>query len=211
MRSNKDHQGASSSKKHTYLQMVQVAILTLNERGGSSRQEIWKCVDSRFPEANHKQYLLAMRKLRADGSAIVTGKNKNRFTLEPKFKAKALKRMKDGMPLKMVLSPKNMQDLVKRKMKKAAKKKPARKAKKGKRQQSRAKRSAASVNKGKGRKGASMQGKKKGAAASAKDKAKAKAKMNKKTEGSHRSKAKVADKRKTADKKMKAATKANTN
>ena len=169
MSATKKNQSGGSSKKHTYLQMVQVAILTLNERGGSSRQEIWKCLDSRFPEANHKQYLLAMRKLAADGSAIVKGKNQNRFTLEPKFKAKALKRMKDGLPLKMVLSPKNMQDLVKKKMKKAAKKKPAGKAKRGKGKS----RSKGSANKGK--RAAAAKGKK-GAAASAKDKAKAKAK-----------------------------------
>jgi len=38
--------------RHTYFEMIQVALLTLNERKGSTRQEIWKCVASRFPEAN---------------------------------------------------------------------------------------------------------------------------------------------------------------
>ena len=188
-------------KKHTYLEMVQVAILTLNERGGSSRQEIWKCIDARFPEANHKSFLLAMRKLAADGTAIIRGKNINRFTMEKNFKLKALKRMKQGLPLQMVLSSKHMTDLVKKKMKKVAKK-PARKAaKKGKKKQSRASSASARKSAAKGRKNG----------ASAKDKAKAKAKQNKISEGSNKSKAKVADKRKQADKKMKAATKANTN
>ena len=39
-------------KRHTYLEMIQIAILTLNERGGSSRQEIWKCIEAKFPEGN---------------------------------------------------------------------------------------------------------------------------------------------------------------
>lgn len=39
-------------KKHTYLEMVQMAIITLNERGGSTRQEIFKCMEARFPEAD---------------------------------------------------------------------------------------------------------------------------------------------------------------
>lgn len=192
---SKGKQGAGV-KRHTYLEMVQVAILTLNESGGSSRQEIWKCIEARFPEANHKQYMLAMRKLAADGTAILKGKNNARFTMEKNFKAKALKRMKQGLPLQMVLSPKRMTDLVKKKMKKVAKKKkPARKAaKKGKKKQSRGKSASA-------RKGAAKGGKK---GASAKDKARAKAKQNKKTEGSNKSKAKVADKRKQADKKVKA-------
>ena len=34
-KSKSDSDGAS--KRHTYLEMVQVALLTLNERGGSSR------------------------------------------------------------------------------------------------------------------------------------------------------------------------------
>ena len=49
---SKGKRGPPKPKKHTYLEMVQIAILTLNERGGSTRQEIWKCIDSRFPEAN---------------------------------------------------------------------------------------------------------------------------------------------------------------
>ena len=85
--------GAPAVKKHTYLEMVQVALLTLNERGGSSRQEIWKCIESRFPEADRKRYIVALKKLSADASAVQHGKNRNRFTLEQKFKSKALKRM----------------------------------------------------------------------------------------------------------------------
>ena len=50
-------------------------------------------MDAKFPEANHKSYLLAMRKLAAEGSAVQKGKSSARFTLERKFKDRALKRM----------------------------------------------------------------------------------------------------------------------
>ena len=65
--------------KHTYLEMIQVSLLTLNERGGSSRQEIWRCIEAKFPEAQHKQYVLALRRIAAMGGAVQQGKNKQRF------------------------------------------------------------------------------------------------------------------------------------
>ena len=74
--------GAPAVKKHTYLEMVQVALLTLNERGGSTRQEIWKCIESRFPEADRKRYILALKKLASDSSAVQQMKNRSRFSLE---------------------------------------------------------------------------------------------------------------------------------
>ena len=66
----------AAQKKHSYLEMIQVALLTLNETGGSSRQELWKCVGSKFPEADYKQFLVRLKKLSADSkSFIVHGKN----------------------------------------------------------------------------------------------------------------------------------------
>lgn len=185
---SKGRKSGASVKRHTYLEMVQVAILTLNERGGSSRQEIWKCIESRFPEADHKRYMIAMRKMSHDGQAIIAGKNRARFTLEANFKRKALKRMEKGMPLAHVLSPKSMTDLVKKKMKKVAKKsgKSGRKSSGKKSKNGRKSGRSAAAKDGKGK-------------PSARDRAKAKAKANKKTEGSAKSKAKVADKRKAAD------------
>ena len=153
--------------------MIQVAILTLNERRGSTRQEIWKCIDARFPEANRTSYMVAMKKLLADGSAVKYGKNRSRITLENKFLGRALRRMKKGLPLKMVLSSKHMSDLVKKKMKKSTKpKKQAKKAKKAMKPKAKAKSA-------KGKKGAAAKPKPKPkdkAAKSAKDKVKAKAK-----------------------------------
>ena len=76
----------TAAVKHSYLEMVQVALLTLNERGGSSRQEIWKFIESRFPEANHKMYLIGLKRIMHTGGAVIHGKNKQRFQLEKEFK-----------------------------------------------------------------------------------------------------------------------------
>ena len=118
--------------------MVQVALLTLNERDGSTRQGIWKCIESSYPEADRKRYMVALKKLIADASTVQYGKNKQRFALEASFKAKALKRLKMGMQLPHVFSSKPMTELVKKnikneeKAKKAAKDKVKDKAKQNK-------------------------------------------------------------------------------
>lgn len=174
--------------KHTYLEMIQVAILTLNETGGSSRQEIWKCIESKFPEANHKSYRLAIRRIIVVGGVVQQGKNKTRFKLEQRFKQKAMKRMEIGMPMQKVLSTSATVDLTKKKLKK---KKPAPKKPKKK-----SKKAAGAKDKAKGKTAAKGKGKGKGATKSAKDKMKDKAKANKKTEGSAKTKAKVDAKKK---------------
>ena len=207
----KREKGSPAPKRHTYLEMVQVAILTLNEGGGATRQAIWKCVEARFPDqADHKRFLIAMRKLSADGGAIVKGKNNQRFTLERKFLKRGLKRMQQGLPLQVVLSSKFMTDLRKKKIsqvgKKPKKDKKKNADKKAGDRKSRGKSGSAKKGAAKGAKG----GKDK-AGASVKDKIKAKAKQNKKTAGNDKSNAKVADKRKTAEQKVKASNKANKN
>ena len=64
-------------EKSSYLEMIQVAILTLNDRGGSTRPELWKCIEAKYPaEASKKQFLLALKRLSSDGSAVQYGKNK---------------------------------------------------------------------------------------------------------------------------------------
>ena len=37
---------AAAPKKHTYVEMIQMALRTLNETGGSTRQEIWKYIEA---------------------------------------------------------------------------------------------------------------------------------------------------------------------
>ena len=152
-------------------------------------------MSAKFPEADHKSYMLRLKRHLHEGKAIVYGRNRARITLEKKFKDKALKRMEKGLPLKQVLSSEAMVNKVKRAIKK---KKPAKKPKAKK-----PKKSDASK-KGKNSKdGAKRQ--------SAKDRQKQKAKENKKTEGSRETKKKVDQKRKKEDKKVDRATKKNTN
>ena len=83
--------------------MIQLALLTLEERGGSSRQEIWKCIEAKFPEAQRKLYSVSLKKIVAKGGAVEQGKNAQRFKLNKKFKERALKRQAKGIPLKKVL------------------------------------------------------------------------------------------------------------
>jgi len=160
-------------------------------------------VESKFPEANQKQYMVALRRIVAMSDHVVHGKNKHRFQLEKNFKSRALRRMAKGLPLKKVISTTATVDPVKKALK--TKKKPAGKGKKSgeKKRKSSASRGAK----------AGAKGKKSGSGASktAKDRIKEKAMANKKTEGSAATKAKVDGKRKKGDKKVEAKTKAHTN
>jgi len=45
---------ATAGNKHTYAEMIMDALLRLNERGGASRQQIWKCINASYPEADYK-------------------------------------------------------------------------------------------------------------------------------------------------------------
>ena len=199
----------SAPKKHTYLEMVQTALLTLNESKGSTRQEMWKCIEAKFPEADHKRYLIALRRLSKDGTAIVQGKNKQRFQLEDKFRTRALYRVKKGLPLDVIVASKATTDPVKKKMKAKKKAPKVSKAEKRKKAAAKAKAKKAAAKAKAAAKKAAAKAKKAAAKKSTKDKMKQKAKANKKTAGSAKSKAKVADKRKAADKKVAAKNKAN--
>ena len=191
--------------------MVQVALLTLNERGGSTRKEIWKCIEARFPhEANYRSFILALKKIVVKENAVVKGKNRTRFTLEKEFKLRALKRLAKNLPLKSVLSSKTELDPVKKAMKakkklsvkkpKSSKKKAASKPKANKKASSAIGSKTKKVNPGKA-----------AAPKTTKDKIKQKAKENKKVVGSQKSKAVVDNKRKKGDMKVNAARKSNTN
>jgi len=38
----------------TYQEMIESALLTLADRKGSTRQAIWKCINTKYPEADYK-------------------------------------------------------------------------------------------------------------------------------------------------------------
>jgi len=57
-----------------YLEMIEEALITLGDRKGSSRQGLWKVVQSKNPEADYKQFLVRLKKLTRDGDHIVMDK-----------------------------------------------------------------------------------------------------------------------------------------
>ena len=54
-----------------YFEMIQDALLTLKDRKGSSRAALWKCVRAKYPEADHKQFLIRLKKITHEGNEIV--------------------------------------------------------------------------------------------------------------------------------------------
>jgi hypothetical protein len=85
-----------SHPKHKYSEMIQTALLTLNERKGSSRQAIWKVVEAKFPESNYKQLIARLKKLSEEDHIERRGKI-NRYFLDKKFKERALKALEKGV------------------------------------------------------------------------------------------------------------------
>ena len=44
--------------------MIENALLTLADRKGSTRQAIWKYVNNKHPEADYKQFLIRLKKIK---------------------------------------------------------------------------------------------------------------------------------------------------
>ena len=110
--------------KHSYSEMVQVALLTLNEPKGSSRMGIWKCVEAKFPESNYKQFLVRFKKLSEEGSHIEKVAAQ-RWKLEKKFRERCMRQMKKGETALNAIHAKvamNPEKLAKKRMLKEAKK-----------------------------------------------------------------------------------------
>ena len=57
--------------KASYAEMLQTALMTLNERGGSTRQEIWKFINAKFAHADYKIFLVRLKKYARDGGFIL--------------------------------------------------------------------------------------------------------------------------------------------
>ena len=76
-----------------YLEMIQDAIITLQDRKGSSRQALWKCVSAQHPEADYKQFLIRLKKESHEGHVLF---DKGRYKLDASSKAKLLKGKSSG-------------------------------------------------------------------------------------------------------------------
>jgi len=65
-----------------YAEAIQDALVTLKTRGGSSRQELWKAVQGRNPNADYKQFAVRLQKMvKEENPVVVNGKNNQRFQL----------------------------------------------------------------------------------------------------------------------------------
>lgn len=85
--------------------MIQTALLTLNERGGSSRQAIWKCVQAKFPESDYKQFLVRLKKI-ADSSDFLVRVNSQTFKLTDKLRKRAKLAMAKGETITKIVRTK---------------------------------------------------------------------------------------------------------
>ena len=75
--------------KLTYIEIIQDALLTLNEPKGSSRQAIWKCIQGRHPDqADQKQFLVRLKKLSSDPLNNIEKNGNSRFRLNKSYKDK---------------------------------------------------------------------------------------------------------------------------
>ena len=86
-------------QQKSYSEMIEDAVLTMGERKGSSRQAIWKCVSTKFPTADFKQFLVRLKKCKADG---MLEQIKGKFRLSQVYKSKLLKTLKKGKAVKPV-------------------------------------------------------------------------------------------------------------
>ena len=187
--SKQSSSAARNKRTHTYLEMVQIALITLSEKGGSTRQEIWKCISAKFPvQSDYKRFIVALKKMvnATENAAIIYGKNKQRFKLEPKFRIRLMSRLEKGLPMEKAIKSAATMDRIKKAVKKPKKSKAKKQNKKAK-----SKKGAKSAAAAKAKKGAKGANKKQ----STKDKIKEKAKANKKTEGSKKAQKATADKK----------------
>ena len=118
---------SSATRKHTYVEMIQTALMTLNERGGSTRQTIWKFIEAKFSESNRKIFLVRLKKYSGPEGFIVQSKNRARFSLNRGFRLGLERRVAKGMTVARAAD-----HLARKVPLRQAKKKPAKKAKKPK-------------------------------------------------------------------------------
>lgn len=173
------------ASKMSYAEMCVETLITLgNERGGATRQAVWKAMAQKFPEAEYRYFLVRLQSAAKEGTAVVFGSNKQRFKLAPKLKGKVERAAKAGKP---VMSAKQLQKPRKVASKKAAMSSKKRAAKAAAREKKKARKDAAK-SKAKAKRVAAGEKKK---AAKAKKAAAASAKKAKKQASSAKSKARA--------------------
>ena len=71
--------------------------MTLNERGGASRQQVWKVVNAKFPEADYKIFLVRLKKYSSTDGFVVKSKNGARYKIDSNFRNAVTRRVARGM------------------------------------------------------------------------------------------------------------------
>jgi colicin import membrane protein len=82
--------------KKSYSEMIEETLMTLNERGGSSRQAVWKACQAKFPDAEYKYFLVRLQSAAKEGTSVIFGKSKQRFALVRKLMDKVKRSVKSG-------------------------------------------------------------------------------------------------------------------
>lgn len=117
--------------KLSYFEIIQDALITLNDPKGSTRQELLKCATARHQDIDSKQFLIRLKKVTSDPLNHIEHPNKNnsRFRLEKNYKNKVATRVKNGIPLSKIIKTKAMikPKLIVKKAKKAKKQTKAKK------------------------------------------------------------------------------------
>ena len=77
----------------SYSEMIEEAVLHLGEVMGSSRQSIWKALSAQYADADYKQFVIRLKKMREAGQIA---QKKGMFRLEINYKHKLLKALENG-------------------------------------------------------------------------------------------------------------------
>ena len=85
-----------------YISMIAEAIISTGERGGVSREAIWKYLVMKFPKATSNErgkkiYLARLKKYADEGNHITYGKNRARFQLNGNFRNQIATRKARGL------------------------------------------------------------------------------------------------------------------
>ena len=88
--------------KHSYLDMIVEAVNVLNERGGVTRQKIWKYISTKkdFQDSisgNQKVFLAQLKRIIDAGTILHLHKtNRSRIVMDPSFRGKLARKVAKG-------------------------------------------------------------------------------------------------------------------
>ena len=94
--------------KLSYLEMITHSLFMLTEeRKGPSRDKIWKYMENQFQDhiSNKKIFLTQLRRISSEENHVLkSDDHSGRFRLDPKFRVKYTKCLRDGLPIPKALT-----------------------------------------------------------------------------------------------------------